>query len=161
MNAPGVTFDGDVGTKDFNSDLTLLGTVLFPEIGTQNWLPVGGTLEFQSAGLNQFVSNAIDNGASELTLVCNILHTGDALFSDWINFNYLFNPKEQVTLNNDPNYDSDTTDPDNPLGSPWSGANNSTGLFSPSINLHVIPEPSSILLSFVALAFVAWLRRRG
>ena len=32
--APGLTLDGDVGTVDVNSDLTFLGTVEFPEIGT-------------------------------------------------------------------------------------------------------------------------------
>ncbi|MBN1854786.1 MAG: PEP-CTERM sorting domain-containing protein [Pirellulales bacterium] len=159
LNAPGITFDGNVGTKDFNSDLTFLGTVAFPEIGTQNWLPVGGALEFRSTKLNTFVADAIAGGATELTLVSTVIHDGGALFPDWINFNYLFNPKDMVTLNNDPNYDSDTTDPDNPVGSPWSGADNSTGLFSPSILL--VPEPSSVVLSMIALALVTWLRRRG
>jgi hypothetical protein len=36
----------------------------------------------------------------------------------------LFVPKEQLTLNTDVGYDADTTNPSNPLGSPWSGASN-------------------------------------
>jgi hypothetical protein len=153
LNAPGITLDGDVGTKDFNSDLTFLGTVAFPEIGSQNWLPVGGFLEFRSAAFDSFLADAIANGQSSITLVSTVIHGGDAPFPNWLNFNYLFNPKEQITLNNDPNYDADTNNPNNPLGSPWSGADNSTGDFSPQILL--APEPASAailgLLTLVAL----------
>ncbi len=105
LNAPGIRFDGDVGTKDFNSDLTLLGTVAFPEIGTQNHLPIGGFLEFRSAKLDTFVGNALASGATSVTLVTTMIHGGDTPFAQWINFNYLFNPKEQTTLNSD-NYNA-------------------------------------------------------
>ena len=132
-NAPGITPDGDIGTRDLNPDLTLLGTVEFPEIGNQNWLPVGGALVFQSPALDQFVADALAGGASTVTLVSHVTHDGTAPFSAWINFNYLFNPKEQTTLNADPNYDSDTSNPANPLGSPWSAADNSSGDFSPAL----------------------------
>ena len=101
LNAPGITPDGDVGTKDFNGDLTLLGTVLFPEIGTQNHLPIGGELVFASANLDQFIADAVGNGISAVTLVSTVIHGGDTPFANWINFNYLFNPKEQTTLNSD------------------------------------------------------------
>lgn len=156
LNAPGITFDGDVGTKDFNSDLTFLGTVAFPEIGTQNHLPVGGFLEFRSAAFDSFLADAIANGRSSITLVSTVIHGGDAPFPNWLNFNYLFNPKEQVTLNSDPNYDADMNDPNNPLGSPWSGADNSTGDFSPQILL--APEPASAAI--LGLLSLAALRRR-
>ncbi|MEZ6190526.1 MAG: hypothetical protein R3C45_04465 [Phycisphaerales bacterium] len=78
LTAPGITFDGDVGTKDFNSDLTFLGTVAFPEIGTQNWLPVGDFLEFRSAALDSFLANAIANSQKSVTLVSTVIHGGDA-----------------------------------------------------------------------------------
>ena len=149
-----------MGTKDFNSDLTFLGVVEFPAIGTQNHLPVGGALIFQSVNLDNFVSNAIANGQGSVTLVANILHGGDAPFDGWRNFNYLFNPKEQVTLNNDSNYDADTTDPNNPLGSPWSGADNSNGDFSPALLLRV-PEPGALTLGLLALVGWAVYRHRS
>ena len=157
--APGITFDGDVGTKDFNSDLMLLGTVAFPEIGNQSWLPVGGSLIFADDALDSFVGNAISAGETSVTLVATVIHGGDTPFSNWINFNYLFNPKEQTTLNDDPNYDSDTTDPNNPVGSPWSGADNSAGDFSPALLLRV-PEPGTISLGLFAVAGLAVSRRR-
>jgi hypothetical protein len=160
LNAPGITFDGDVGTKDFNSDLTFLGVAQFPVIGTQNWLPVGGSLIFESANLDTFVSNAIAGGQGSVTLVATTLHGGDAPFGNWLNFNYLFNPKEQVALNTDPNYDPDATDPNNPTGSPWSGADNSNGDFSPALLL-VVPEPSTIALLGIAAVGCVALRRRA
>ena len=147
--SPGITFDGDVGTKDFNSDLTFLGTVLFPAIGTQNWLPVGQALIFQSANLDQFVADAVTGGATQVTLVSTVIHGADTPFSTWLNFNYLFNPKEQTTLNSDPNYDADINDPGNPLGSPFSGADNSTGLFSPALLIQstAVPVPHCMTCS--------------
>lgn len=158
LNAPGITFDGDVGTKDFNNDLTFLGTVLFPEIAGQNWLPVGEQIVFASANLDQFVSDALAGGATSVTLVSTVIHGGDAPFPGWRNFNYLFNPKEQTTLNSDPNYDADVNDPNNPLGSPFSGADNSTGLYSPS--LLIAPEPTTALLvAFTATGLAARRRR--
>lgn len=159
LTAPGISFDGDVGTKDFNSDLQYLGTVEFPEIGTQNWLPVGGSLVFSSASLDNFVGNAIGAGESSVTLVATVIHGGDAPFNDWINFNYLFNPKDQTTLNSDPNYDFAIDDDNNPLGSPWSGADNSFGGFSPALWLRV-PEPSSLTLVLVLTACVVGIRTR-
>jgi hypothetical protein len=158
LNAPGITLDGDVGTKDFNSDLTFLGTVQFPEIGNQNHLPVGEQIVFSSALLDQFVADALDNGATSVTLVSTVIHGGDTPFSNWINFNYLFNPKEQITLNDDSLYDADITDPTNPLGSPFSGASNSDGAFSPS--LLIIPEPGTVMLSLLAMTGLIGVRRR-
>ena len=163
LNAPGITFDGDVGTKDFNSDLTFLGTVLFPAIGTQNWLPVGQALIFQSANLDQFVADAVTGGATQVTLVSTVIHGADTPFSTWLNFNYLFNPKEQTTLNSDTNYDADINDPGNPLGSPFSGADNSTGLFSPALLIQstAVPVPGVLWLELVAVGGLGLWRRRG
>jgi hypothetical protein len=158
--APGIMPDLDVGTKDFTSDLTLLGTVLFPNIGNQNWLPVGGQLVFEGAGLSQFVADTIMGGASSITLVATTLHGGDAPFRDWINFNYLFNPKEQTTLNNDPNYDVDVTDPNNLTGD-YTSKDNSNGAFSPSLYLPVVPEPTSMALMGIGAAALLIFRRRA
>jgi hypothetical protein len=68
-----------------------------------------------------------------VTIVAGIVHDGKYPFNDWRNFNYLFVPKEQLTLNTDVGYDADTTNPSNPLGSPWSGASNAENAagFSP------------------------------
>jgi hypothetical protein len=93
-------------------------------------------------------------------LVANIAHSGDTPFSNWKNFNYLFNPKEQVTLLTDTGYDSDTTNPSNPLGSPWSAASNASGDFSPALLLAVIPEPASLALMGVAGMSILLSRRR-
>jgi len=140
-NAPGLTPDGDVGTRDQSADLIPLVELLFPEIGTQNWLPVGGTLLFASPELDQFVADVLAGGATTVTFALRAIHDGNAPSPDWINFNYLFNPKEQTTLNQDPNYDADVDDPSNPLGSPWSGADNSTGDFSPALRIDEVLIP--------------------
>ncbi len=132
LTAPGLTADGDVGTVDVNSDLTFLGTVEFPDIGTQNHLPVGGELRFCSDNLDGFVKNALDNAYTSVTLVSMRIHGGDVPLANWLNFNYLFNPKEQTILNDDSNYDPDGQ---GPVGSPWSGADNSTGAFSPALGI--------------------------
>lgn len=158
-NAPGITPDGDVGTRDLNGDLVFLGTVLFPEIGTQNWLPVGGTLALRSAALDQFVADALDVGATEVTLVSHVMHDGTTKLVAWLNFNYLFNSKEQTVLGSDPSYDADTTDPFNPLGSPWSNADNSAGDFSPALLIEA-SQPSAVevpALSTTGMLIVAGL----
>jgi hypothetical protein len=176
-NAPGLAFGGDFnnGTKDLEvvdpdgamplvQPLIPLGVRLFPALGTQNRLPVGGELRFQSAALNSFVNSALTNMDPTLTIVACIVHDGKVPINDWKNFNYLFNPKEMLTLNVDTGYDSDTTDPNNPLGSPWSGASNAEDAneFSPfSPQLGIVPEPSALGLFGLAGAALALVRRRG
>jgi hypothetical protein len=160
-NAKGITPDGDIGTKDFNADASLLGTKDLPLIGTQNWLPVGGALDFESAALDAFLAQEILAG--HRAAVIAVVHRNDASSDEpvaWINFNYLFNPKEQTTLNSDPNYDADITDPNNPLGSPFSGADNSNGDYSPQLvlNSNIIPEPGSAVVMLIAGAGL--MRRR-
>ncbi|TWT91039.1 hypothetical protein Mal64_14380 [Pseudobythopirellula maris] len=167
-NAPGLVFPGDlnIGTRELTDDLVFLGTVTFPQVaslsngvGGQNRLPVGGVLKFESENLDDFVGQAIIDGATEVTLVTGTFHDGNIGIESWLNFNYLFNPKEQTTLNDDPSWDSDVEDDMNALGSPHSGADNSTGRYSPSLLLRV-PEPTSLsLISLVAAGFVARRRR--
>jgi hypothetical protein len=174
LNAPGLNNGGDFnnGTKDHDfvdpdgagplrAPLTPLGVGLFPVVPPQNRLPVGGELFFSSAALTQFVNQSLAAGKSSVTIVANILHDGKVPINGWKNFNYLFNPKEMLTLNTDTGYDSDTTDPNNPLGSPWSGASNAEDAneFSPfSPQLFLVPEPSS--LGMLAIAAIALLGRR-
>lgn len=136
-NAPGITPDGNTTTKDFNDSLTLLGEVLFPvpTIGDPAHLLVGNSLVFSSAALDVFIANALGNDVPEITLVSTVIHEYDEPVPQWINFNYLFNPKEQTTLS----ADSD---------SPYSEADNSIGEFSPTL-LIIVPEPTSGLLMLV------------
>jgi len=175
-NAPGLALGGDLnnGTKDYDfvdpdgagplrAPLSPLGTSLFPVLAPQNHLPVGGELLFSSAALTTFVQAALNAGKTTVTIVGGIVHDGKVPVNDWKNFNYLFNPKEMVTLSADPSYDADTTDPNNALGSPWSGASNATDAngFSPfSPQLILIPEPSTAVLVLIGWLFAAANRRR-
>jgi hypothetical protein len=134
-NAPGIASDGNNGTKDYDfvdpdgggplrAPLTPLGVALFPEVPPQNRLPVGGALLFSSDALNNFLVASLNARKTSVTIVAGIVHDGKVPITDWKNFSYLFNPKEQTTLTTDVGYDSDTTNPNNPLGSPWSAASN-------------------------------------
>jgi hypothetical protein len=176
LTAPGLAGGGDFnnGTKDLDfvdpdgagplrAPLTPLGVELFPVVPPQNRLPVGGELVFSSTALNTFVTQSLNAGKSTVTIVASIVHDGKIPINDWKNFNYLFNPKEQLTLNTDTAYDADTTDPNNALGSPWSGASNAADAsgFSPfSPQLIIVPEPSALALLGLASSAFALIRGR-
>jgi hypothetical protein len=174
-NAPGLNSDGNNGTKDYDfvdpdgagpirAPLTPLGVGLFPEVPPQNHLPVGGEVVLSSASLTNFVEQALNDGKQTVTIVAALVHDGKVPVNDWKNFNYLFNPKEQTTLTADAGYDADTTDPNNALGSPWSGASNATDAngFSPfSPQLILVPEPGAFALAALAGAGALARRRRG
>lgn len=163
LNAPGLTFDGDVGTKDFNGDAMFLGDKDLPAIGSQSHLPVGSAVDFSSAALDAFLADEWANNPNGVAVIA-VTHRNLGLTSDpgglydkagsepadWSNFNYLFNPKEQTTLNDDLNYDSDINDPGNLLGNPLGGADNSTGAFSPQL-IFVPAPPTAVLMAGAAL----------
>lgn len=158
LSAPGLTFDGDSGNSDFDlTKVTLLGNIDFPDITPQNWFPVGGSMDLSGAALESFLGGAIAANKQSVTMIAGLQQDGDPAISgrNITNRTYLFVHKELLTLN-DPQYDADTSDPNNPLGSPWHGASNANGEFSPRLVLQeVIPEPSSCALLGLALLGVA------
>jgi hypothetical protein len=158
-NAPGIASDDNNGTKDYDfvdpdgggplrAPLTPLGIALFAQVPPQNRLPVGGALVFTSDALNNFLVTSLNAGKTTVTIVAGIVHDGKVPITDWKNFNYAFNPKEQTTLNTDVGYDYDTTNPSNPLGSPWSAASNAENAagfsaFSPQLIFSDRPATST------------------
>jgi hypothetical protein len=194
-NAPGITPDSattplqDPGKYNFNSDMQLLGTFQLPDappplppaMGSGSpYLAVGQAVEFTDPNglLHDLIQSAKNNGQSSLTLaVAYALNghqnaTGETIQTtpnDQLNFNYLFNPKEQdadtmtagLQLQTDPSYDPDGPNGPLPAGpGPFSGANNDNGRFSPSLILRV-PEPTSAALIVTGVvAAIATFRRR-
>ncbi len=173
---------------DFNSDTRLLGNWQWPIPknylnGTDRY-PVGLPLEYTDANgnLKQLVFDAQDAGRSQVTLILSLgidalseAAGGKFSGSDFLNFNYLFIPKDMTALNDDNSWDPDGSGPGLPTGSPWScngagGAgltncpghvigNNSGGAFSPQLIVRV-PEPASMLLLTLGLLATAGIRRR-
>jgi hypothetical protein len=179
-NAPGITPDSantpaqDPGKYNFNSDLSLLGTFQYPTIPPQNALAVGSPVDFAdpNGSLKNLIQAAKNAGQSHLTLV--VAHALDGFQAtteeltanpnaqvtpnNFLNFNYLFIPKELNPLNADTAWDADTTNPDNPLGGPFSMADNSSGAFSPTLLL--VPEPASTVLVGLGIWTAMALARR-
>ena len=151
------------GGGPLRAPLAPLGAALFGVVAPQNRLPVGDEVVFSSAALENFIRASLNAGKPAVTIVVGLLHDGKVPVTDWKNFNYLFNAKEQTTLNTDTSYDADTTDPNNPLGSPWSGASNAEDAngfspFSPQLIL-TVPEPSASALSAITLGVLLARRR--
>jgi hypothetical protein len=172
-NAPGITPDSattplqDPGKYNFNSHLTLLGQFSLPDppppappaTGSGSpYLYVGQAVDYvdtPDGSLHNLIQNAKNAGEAYVTLVVafNALNshqnsTGETIQTtpnDFINFNYLFNPKEQdantslagLQLQPDPSYDPDGPNGPLPAGpGAFSGANNDNGQFSPQLRLY-------------------------
>lgn len=141
--APGLYIDGDYTTKpiydflgELNPELTYLGQRLYDdEYLVSGHLAVGAPFDFVlSAGsaLHQAIAKSLqETDHKTVTVVMYIAHNADNDNAQWINFNYLFNPKEMLVLNSDP-------------ASPWGGMSNANGEFSPS--LIFVPEPATLVL---------------
>jgi hypothetical protein len=188
-NAPGITPDAtqapnpvNPGEYDFNSDMPQLGTFKLPTVGVQNHLAVGSPVYYTEAAdgpLHQLILDALSAGQTSVTLVVHhgldgfLAATGESpgtTPTSMLNFNYLFIPKDITVIDNstgdnnlnDTGYDADTTDPNNPLGSPYLHASNATGVFSPTLILGttLVPEPSSVVLLVLGGMVAAATRRK-
>lgn len=98
-------------------------------------LPVGKAFDYTPTGDNlTALQNAIEvaQGTEHqtLTIVMGIASPYNSDNSQWVGFNYLFNPKEKLTLQ------TDST-------SVYSGADNSDGYFAPAL---ITPEPATLVL---------------
>jgi hypothetical protein len=194
-NAPGITPDSattpvqDPGKYNFNSDMSLLGQIQLPDApppappatGSSGSLYVGQPIYFTdtpNGPLHDLIQGAKNAGQSYVTLAVAFGlddfqnatgETSQVTPNDFLNFNYLFNPKEMdsnanlagLQLNNDPSYDPDGSNGPLLAGpGPFSGANNDNGQFSPSLILYV-PEPASVsLLVLAGIAAMGTTRRR-
>ncbi len=170
---------------DFNSDTRTLGEWEWPipkyGLNGADRYPVGLPLEYTdtNGNLKQLVFDAQDAGRDKVTLILylgvnTLQEANGGLFSgsDFLNFNYLFIPKDMTTLNNDNNWDPDGPGPLLATGSPYSCTggggscpagmtlgDNSAGAFSPQLIVKV-PEPASMLLLVLGSLATAGIRRR-
>lgn len=177
--APGVQWDGNVNTKDLLIDadnLTFLGNNVMRSLARdgdgpdsnviENRIPLGEPFDITFAPgspLHNAIVTAQGTTHQTVTIVANLAHDNlTNMNTAWQNHNYVWNSRDKNPLNVDTGYDSDTTDPDNPLGSPWSGAENTAANpFAPQLILGpaAIPEPATVVL--FALSGVAMMLRRS
>lgn len=155
---PGYFYDGDYGTKavydefgGLNPGLTYLGNQLYDSadlVGATAHLPIGGAFDFTlgtGSALHDAIIAAQATDHQTLTIVMTIMHdyVVDPEYpenntpSNWVNFNYLFNPKEMATLNND-------------LDSIWGAGTIAEwgDVFAPQLTneAHPFPEPATMVL---------------
>jgi len=141
-NAPGYYLDGNfltkgVGTPDTPTDgMTYLGRQLFDSTNLQSGRKVvGDAFNFlcePGSVLHAMIETAQQmTDHKTITVAMAIAHDQTCGYSQWLSFNYLFNPKEMATLNVD-------------ALSPYSGMSNATGYFSPALT--DLPEPATMVL---------------
>jgi hypothetical protein len=180
--APGLTFDSVFTTKDLlinapgdpvdSGNLTYAGNNVVRSLfrtGTdpassaiENRLPVGEDFDMTFAPgspLHQAIVAAQATSHKTVTLVTTLHFDTSSANNGWLNFNYVWNPKERSPLNTDPAYDSNTQDPNNTTGAPLGGsANTAANPFAP--RLMFVPEPASLVL-FGLCGMAGLLRRRA
>jgi hypothetical protein len=130
----------------------------------ENRIPVGENFDFTfpvGSPLHTAIAAAQLTGHQTVTVLTTLAHDFDDVdvSPDWLNFNYVFNPKERNPLTTDSGYDNDNTDA-NPAGpGPHSAAENTAANpFAPQ--LVVVPEPASLVL-FGLCGVATLLRRRA
>jgi len=181
-NAPGLTYDSNVATKDYNTsagNLTLLGTKLFRSLNNENHLPVGEGHDLTLAPgspLHLAIAAAQLTSHKTVTIVSGIQHDGTVVNSNWLGFNYIFNSDDRTPLLNDNAYDNDVSAADGNEGSPYScqvsgsntcpngiitSLNNASDTFAFSPQLIIVPEPSCLMLLAAAGLGGALMRRRA
>lgn len=173
--APALAFDGNFATDDLivgPGNLTLLGLNEVRSLARngngpgsipiENRLPIGENFDMTvvpGSPLHTAISASLLGGHKTVTIVATLQHDFNTVgvSPDWVNHNYVWNSKERTPLNTDAAYDSDTTNPGNPLGAPLGGsANTAANPFAPQ--LLFVPEPSSLLL--IGLSGLSLLSRR-
>lgn len=158
-NAPGITphrVDSSTGNvvetlglyDDFNSDVLPLGTLTLRDFlaPAATALVQGSAIIFDDDSLKQLVFSAQNAGRSHITLMFNLdndttshqptVGRNGVTPNNFLNFNYLFVPKELATVGT---------------------ASNAFGDFSPE--LRVVPEPASIGLLMGAAAMLVRRKR--
>jgi hypothetical protein len=189
-----------VGQYNFNSDMQLLGQATLEAPGLPAAVPppypslpgagsaalcVGCTaIEFDDTlgRLHDLIEAAKAAGQTHVTIALAFANnafqnatgeTAQVTPNNFLNFNYLFNPKEMdantsaagLTLNADPNWDPNWSDntpapgPTPPGPGPYSGASNDDGRFSPQLVFYV-PEPGSFALVVIGTMIAAATGRR-
>ncbi|MAT68582.1 MAG: hypothetical protein CMJ58_03580 [Planctomycetaceae bacterium] len=157
-NAPAYDFDGDFYTKATGTigtptqGLTYLGSQSFDpnDIGANGWIPIGTPFTLTTlppnSPLHQAIVAAQGTAHQTVTVVMGVSHAADHPVSGWLNFNYLFNPKEYTDVIND-------------SSSPWDGLARTANPFAPA--LVTVPEPTTIaLMGMAGLGLMAARRRR-
>ena len=186
-NWPGITPDdpngtsdatdtSDVGKYNFNGDMTLLGQFQLPQVMPQNHLAVGSKVYYDDTSglLHKLIQDAKNAGKANITLAAAIaldgfdavppeVETSQSTPQGMLNFNYLFNPKEQTTLTGDATYDPDGGNGPLLPGNPYS-TDNSNGAYSPTLVLQsrgAVPEPTGFVLMGMGAIGLALSQRRG
>lgn len=141
----GYSFDGNFDTKGSGAPfaptagLTYLGTQRFRDlVDPENNLPIGEAFDRTfpaGSDLHTAIAAAQGTAHQTVTVVMSVNHETTSLNSNWLNFNYLFSPKEWVA--------------DQGLPSGW----------APSLEL--IPEPASIALMGIGGIALAGMRKRS